>query len=554
MQPQSFVAIALVAGAVTSVGSADARGVRVRAEARIDAYAKPVEGAPWVEVEARAKDEDGAALGGVWLEVATRGARSAPCSGSRSPMVTEAGMLRVQTSSEGWACARLETAEARGSYVVRFSGDSLHGGAESAVSFDRNAPRQAPMELRPAIPRIEVEIGAPRLPLTGLLLRSPGQPPGQTGLRVRVLADDRREVAVASAGADGRFVVELSPGAFRGPGIHLLNLEFDGDEERSPASARVEIGVRSRATLSIANPPSEVAAGDEVILEADVNHERGTVDDGLVEVSFGGIALASAPVRQGKARVLVPTEPRSRGIASWSVGYIPSSRHLIAGPPQVLHVTLNPPGFGSMVWFVGLVVAGAVWLSLSWRRSRTVLPTTSASLPLEPGVHISTDSGTPGRFEGRVLDAHERRPLADVEILVRTPSLRDEGVVLVVRSSEDGAFAFELGEAASGANACFVEARSATHSSERRALPRSGRLTIALVTRRRALLDRLVRWSRRAGPPFDQVVEPTPADVLARSRERDDVASWALAVERAAFGPQAVDEEMDERVRGEEPR
>ena len=49
-----------------------------------------------------------------------------------------------------------------------------------------------------------------------------------------------------------------------------------------------------------------------------------------------------------------------------------------------------------------------------------------------------------------------------------------------------------------------IEVETTRHSKESRELPSGGSLRIALVTRRRAVLDRFVRWARRQGPPIDR--------------------------------------------------
>jgi hypothetical protein len=88
------------------------------------------------------------------------------------------------------------------------------------------------------------------------------------------------------------------------------------------------------------------------------------------------------------------------------------------------------------------------------------------------------------------------------------------------------------------------------HGQLRRPMPEPGELDVALVLRKRALLDRLVAWARRRGLPFDARPEPTPGHVRRAAAGEFTVARWADAVERAAFGGQVV----DSRVEGEVER
>jgi hypothetical protein len=100
-----------------------------------------------------------------------------------------------------------------------------------------------------------------------------------------------------------------------------------------------------------------------------------------------------------------------------------------------------------------------------------------------------------------------------------------------------------------------LEVRAPFHVDLIRALPPPGRLSIALVQRRRALLDRLVAWARRAGAPWTTPGEPTPGDVarVARRVGSGSVAGWAERLEVAAYGPEPVDEAAEQAVRAHEP-
>jgi len=80
-------------------------------------------------------------------------------------------------------------------------------------------------------------------------------------------------------------------------------------------------------------------------------------------------------------------------------------------------------------------------------------------------------------------------------------------------------------------------------------LPVAGELEIALVSRRRKLLERLVQWARRRGPPFDARPEPTPAQVRrAAESAMPAAAEWASAIERAAFDRDDVDARVENEV------
>jgi hypothetical protein len=78
--------------------------------------------------------------------------------------------------------------------------------------------------------------------------------------------------------------------------------------------------------------------------------------------------------------------------------------------------------------------------------------------------------------------------------------------------------------------------------------PPFGHVRVALVSRRRALLDGLVRWARRRGRPFDAQPDPTPGHVQRMAAAGGAVQTWAQAVERAAYSGAAVDAEGEAEV------
>ena len=76
-----------------------------------------------------------------------------------------------------------------------------------------------------------------------------------------------------------------------------------------------------------------------------------------------------------------------------------------------------------------------------------------------------------------------------------------------------------------------------------------GVLQLSLVSRRRALLERLVRWAERHGKPWTRPLgEPTPSNVasIAASESEPQVESWARAVEHLAFGASPPDAALEQ--------
>ena len=84
-------------------------------------------------------------------------------------------------------------------------------------------------------------------------------------------------------------------------------------------------------------------------------------------------------------------------------------------------------------------------------------------------------------------------------------------------------------------------AESPLYARVRRPAPPFGTVEIALVLRKRALLDRLVAWARKKGGAFGAEADPTPAQVRTAAAADERVARWAAETERAAFGWDPVD-------------
>jgi hypothetical protein len=71
------------------------------------------------------------------------------------------------------------------------------------------------------------------------------------------------------------------------------------------------------------------------------------------------------------------------------------------------------------------------------------------------------------------------------------------------------------------------------------------------MSRRRTLLARFVDWVTREGG-WERRGEATPGEVATRT-DRSEVATWARAVDEAAFGPDPLSEAKEQGVVGREP-
>jgi hypothetical protein len=145
-----------------------------------------------------------------------------------------------------------------------------------------------------------------------------------------------------------------------------------------------------------------------------------------------------------------------------------------------------------------------------------------------------------GGYEGYVRDAHEGTGISPAVVSFIGPGL-NRPVLLQVRTATDGAFRVQTATFGEGT---LVEVTSPFHATLTAPLPPPGVLELSLISRRRALMERLVRWAERHGKPWIRAsAEPTPAEVaaVASNEAEPEVERWARGLERLAFGPSPPD-------------
>jgi hypothetical protein len=369
------------------------------------------------------------------------------------------------------------------------------------------------------------------------------------------LYDERSEtepIAEAKTAGDGKVRLTVPSDKLARPGRGKLVLKFPGDETLAASVDEQPITRRASVAMAVEDAVSPTEPGDTVTIPIVLTSSRGPVDGGVVEALVDGVAVGTGSVAEGRAELNVALDVDHRGPTRLSVRYLPASPFYKPGPVLQVVVPVAPPSILLRVILAVLVVVAGVWVTVSWRRSKK-LPKLGKGRPmLTPGVHVVQSRRGENAWKGTVVDAHDGHPLSGVTVMVRAPSLEDEGVLFETTTDERGLFSFELDTRPEGAE---LLARSNSHAEERKALPTGGTLRIALITRRRAIQRRLVNWARVRGKPYDAKPDPTPGHVrdAAVLQSREEVERWATAVEAAAFGPDDVDAGTEDRIRDIEP-
>ncbi|MFO7179909.1 MAG: carboxypeptidase-like regulatory domain-containing protein, partial [Pseudomonadota bacterium] len=272
---------------------------------------------------------------------------------------------------------------------------------------------------------------------------------------------------------------------------------------------------------------------------------------GSVEALVAGRTVGIAPVHAGRADLRIALGAGERSVPV-KLRYLPAAPWWLPGPEHELTVQVaRASALRHLPWAVVLLALGA-WILAGWRRPpRTERALEARPTPRQPrraSLHWAPEAFPSGGWSGAVIDAHDGTPIGGARVCIS-----GGGTKRSVTTDARGEFTID---AAPADGPLTVSVHAPWHSELERALPPPGRLTIALVTRRRALLARFVDWAERWRSASEASPrEPTPGEIAraASERKHEDVVAWANAVEAAAFGPDPVDRHREAAVRALEP-
>lgn len=538
-----------------SVRSARAVKVSVRANATLEARVTN-DGDAQV-IRGTLKDDVGAPVPGARVEVeivGTAGERidlppPRPCganTGGSTPHAA-ADAYVLDTDVRGVFCVRTSPIAARGTLRVRFAGVGPISGTSLETPFDADlrVPTLA-WDPRPEL----VDLDVPQLRVVVVATgRAGGR--GLDGIAL-VLVDERGQVlARARTDERGRATFDVATASLGAPGAGELSVRTDAPGQ-APLAARV-LRV-ARVGLVTAAPSDPIVPHDGHTFDVAAETGRGPVENGAIEARIGEETVGAGTVRAGRAAVTTTFDVPTEGALELSFRYLTATPELRPGEPLGVRVHVRPPSAWRRAPLLALALLLGAWIARGWRRAPRSAEAARRSLPPParlPDLVAEPDGGARG-WRGTVLDAHERRPIAGASVRVVSRDFLAERALAEVVSAEDGSFALDV--AMDPTHAIVVDAP--LHGRVEKPLPRPGRLTIALVSRRRALLDRLLASVRRSGLVPSAPPEPTPGLVAraAETRARPVLARWALAVEDAAYGEAPFDVEAEARVAALEPR
>ncbi len=361
-------------------------------------------------------------------------------------------------------------------------------------------------------------------------------------------------LATATTDTRGRAVLDVDAERLGQPRAASLTLAYAGDADTAPASVEVPIELHAKVTLRCPALEDRTSAAhdpeDGIALDVLATTAAGPVPEGVVEARIGDAVVGAAKLEAGRAKLVVTFAEAGTKTRELRLRYAPQSPWFEPGPELRGELALRGPSAWSRapIAIVGLLLVA--WLALGRRRPA---PTRApAPSPRAAGQHASLEivstSQAPkrGEYSGVVEDAHEGGPIAHARVWVERRSFEGVETLVSAVTDDDGRFAFLLESRVAGDR---LAAEGPFHSRFQEELPAPGEIRVALVTRKRKLLEYLVTWARRAGSPYDARPEPTPGQVRKAAGERDvRIAAWAAAVERAAFDDRRIDERAEADV------
>ncbi|MFO0659676.1 MAG: hypothetical protein U0165_07590 [Polyangiaceae bacterium] len=457
------------------------------------------------------------------------------------------GSYVLDTDSAGAFCIRLPNLSRVGVLRVWFPGSPNLSASGVEVSLEpSNGMPTLSWDARPDV----IDLDSPRV---SLVVRAAAPDAGHPVQDLALgLFDGPKQIGVARVGTDSVALFDIATSEIEGPEVAELEVRsLDPHVRVNPLKAQA--ARIARVSLVGAAPTSPVIARDGFVIDVAATTSRGRVTNGTIEAVAGSEPVGVGTVVDGRASVKIAFDVAEPGSVRLDLRYLPSSVALRPGAPLSLSVPVRMPPFWRSI---PLFVLGAIvlaWMARGWRRAPRELEREAPAQPERPVraevVYEPPANASEKGWRGIILDAHDRHAIEGARISVVTRDFLGERRLVQQTTGADGVFVFELPTPWTPMLTLVVE--SALHAKLSQPLPKPGRLSVAVVSRRRALIDRLVAIAAAAGGPWvPNVGDPTPGHVVsaANTEQRGDVERWARSVEGAAFGPHAVNEQIEAEV------
>jgi hypothetical protein len=563
-----LAALLLLPSILPSVARADGTSSRIHlhGSARIDAHAARAGGR--LSLAGTVLDDTARAIAGAKVAltitpanggdalVLANAAASACSDGAPMPALETRDTLVLPTDDAARFCVRLALPTDR--YVAHL--ETRSGGLVDVAKLDVPVDLAlAPLTLRfdpePATLSLDDE-GASFEVIAST--EDDGVTTAAAGLPLALSNEAGVALGTAATNASGRARFAVDAARLGAPGRGELRVVFAGAAFAAAATHAAQIERRTHVDLTAPDvatsgesegqlPPGSPEDGIGVRVVATPRcAKRGCAGaaTGTVEARVGDVSAmaGAAPLEGGEARVVATFAMPPAETAQLRLRYVPDSPWLLpAGELTVVQpVHASSPWRKLPLFFAGLLAVG--WLVLARLPPRKpAAPRESRpprSIRPEAGVELVRAGPAAKGWSGTLRDAHDGWAVPGARVAIERRGFDRVETVTHTWADSEGAFVLPHIETRPGDE---LVAEGQLHCEVRRPLPGPGELGVAMVLRRRALVDRLVAWARRRGNPFDARPEPTPGHVRRAASAEFSVARWADAVERAAYGGQVVD-------------
>ena len=466
----------------------------------------------------------------------------------------------LETDATGGFCVRVAGEFERGKVELSFEDvRDLHEPAQLAIPIDTTR-RTLGLAFSPQ--PVHLNLGQPR---HVLVVDTKLKPPWGLGgdseaIQLELLLQEGKQPAkrlattTLQAGTRGQF--DLRASQLGQPGRARLTAVFRGTESIQPAEHSIVISRTAQAELSLAEPPRSPAWAPGTIVPVAVGSVSGAVPSGSVEARVMGRTVGIAPVHAGAAMVEIRVEASRRQEVTATLHYLPDSPWWVPGAPlQTTVTTVSPASWVRWTWILlaGLVAGWTFW---AWHRPRRKTPRSSRRAPL-PGkaqIEVVRPVKANSGWTGHVIDAHDGLPIEGAVLRILPPSFHESAVLQTALTGADGAFSLSP-IPTPWPEGVKLQVASVEHATLEQPLPIEGEIAVHLTTRRRALLDRLMRWVAGRGKPYAELNDPTPGQVAATADLHSErgVSRWARGIEQAAYGPAPPDAKTEQSLLQGEP-
>jgi hypothetical protein len=536
--------------------------VRVRGSTRIEARVS--RGPGRIELRGTLKDDAGTpvpaaqvhiGLAGVGGGQQLLGPRACP---QMPPVWRGDSDVLAGTDDLGRFCLGIDPAVAGSVVELWFSGSNYHDPSDRTRLLVDLSKRSVKLSFSPRPRYLSLDRSRHAIHVDARV-DPPDEPvqPLQLKLLLVPRSGERRQLGSGSVrpGQPTRFEVDSS--ALGEPGPATLAVSFAGSDllQASEHSAVIERTIR--VSLSLAGRVVGAQPTQGIAIPVAVGCSLGAVPSGAVEAVVGGKSVGTARVAAGSAQVVAAFEAAPGSDAVITLRYLPDAPWWRAGPPLQTTISVaHPSPWRLWPWALSLALVAA-WVLRGWRRAprpeRRRAETAAGQPSGRASIEVLERGPARSGWSGRIVDAHEGTAIAGAVLEVIPASFAPAPGARLVRTNEQGQFT--LAPLAAGAEGARLRATARWYAELVRPLPAPGHIQINLVTRRRALLNRLVDWTERMGYPWRKRGEPTPGEVrgLADAQGLGKIAAWAGAVEKAAFGADPLDEAREQTIRRQEP-